>query len=94
MDEEAMAAIKAVLDEYQEELKRIRDLQDTARERRDTKIREIAEARGLKQVEVIKATDFSRETIRQILRPETRPALKAGETPAAKKTAKKAAPRK
>jgi phosphoheptose isomerase len=44
--------------------------------RRDERIRKAAKVAGLKQIEVIKLTGYSRETVRQALNPEARAAVR------------------
>lgn len=73
MEGNIVATIQKVIDEYKEELKRA---SDEIRERRDERLRTIADKNGLRQIDVIKATGYSRETVRQILRPEVRDAAK------------------
>jgi hypothetical protein len=58
--------------EVQEVLERYRTAPERALQERDDGIRAIANRYGLKQVEVIRLTGYSRETVRRILRPDTR----------------------
>lgn len=59
-----------------------------ALEARDAVIREVAES-GLRQVDIIRITGYSRETVRQALNPEIRAAMKkAAEERRAQKGAK------
>lgn len=71
--------LRAVIAEYEAALPR-------ALEARDEGIRRVA-AKGLKQVDIIRITGYSRETVRQALNPEIRAAMKkaAEERRAAKK---------
>lgn len=66
---EAKVALLGVLAQYKTDLAR-------AREVRDEKIRRIAAKYDLKQVEIIRTTGYSRETVRQALNPEVRAAVK------------------
>lgn len=60
--------LRAVVAEYEAALPR-------ALEARDEGIRRIA-AKGLRQVDIIRITGYSRETVRQALNPEIRAAMK------------------
>lgn len=60
--------IQAIEREYQDDLQRAADT-------RDAKIRR-ARAEGRKQVDIVKLTGYSRETIRQTLNPEARAAVR------------------
>jgi hypothetical protein len=73
MEGDIVATIQSVIEQYKEELKRA---QDDIRDRRDQRLRELAEEHKLRQVDLIKATGYSRETVRQILRPEVRDAVR------------------
>ncbi len=48
-----------------------------ARDERDAELRAIAEDFGLRQVDLINKTGYSRETVRQALNPQAREAVKA-----------------
>lgn len=61
--------LRAVVVEYEAALPR-------ALEARDEGIRRIAAEHGLKQIDVIRITGYSRETVRQMLNPEIRAAMK------------------
>jgi len=45
--------------------------------RRDQLLREAAEEGGLRQIDIIKLTGYSRETVRQALNPQARAAVRA-----------------
>ncbi len=60
--------LRAVIAEYEAALPR-------ALKARDEGIRRVAE-KGLKQVDIIRITGYSRETVRQALNPEIRAAMK------------------
>lgn len=59
-----------------EVLERYRTAPEQALKERDDSIREIADRYGLKQVDVIRLTGYSRETVRRILRPDIRTAVR------------------
>jgi hypothetical protein len=61
--------IRAVIAEYEAALPALL-------ERRDEALRRIATERNLKQVDVIRITGYSRETVRQVLDPKIRSAMK------------------
>jgi len=61
--------LRAVIAEYEAAFPRLL-------EARDEGIRRIAAKRNLKQVDVIRITGYSRETVRQVLNPEVRAATK------------------
>jgi len=73
--------LRAVIAEYEAALPRLLEARDEA-------IRRIAAERNLKQIDVIRITGYSRETVRQVLNPEVRAATKkaAEERKAAKES--------
>lgn len=60
----------------QEVLERYRTAPERALQERDDGIRALAARYALKQVDVIRLTGYSRETVRRILRPDTRTAVR------------------
>lgn len=61
--------LRAVVAEYEAAIPR-------ALEARDEGIRRIAAEHNLKQIDIIRITGYSRETVRQVLNPEIRAAIK------------------
>lgn len=71
------AEAQAALVDFEAEMRRIDGLNEEAMRRRDLRLREIHQRTGWKQVDLIQATGYTRETIRQTLNPEIRDAIKA-----------------
>lgn len=69
-EDELKAEVDEVLKDYEESI-------EAVLQKRDTRLREIKERRGLKQADLVRVTGYSRETIRQALNPEIRAQVKA-----------------
>lgn len=77
---DAEEELRAVIAEYEAAIPR-------ALEARDEGIRRVADEYGLRQVDIIRITGYSRETVRQALSPKIRSAIRksAGERKAARR---------
>ena len=68
-----------VITEYEEDIER-------AIQARDEKLRKVMKKHQCKQADLIRATGYSRETVRQALKPEIREAIKARRAAKSKET--------
>ena len=71
------AEVRQAIADYDADVAHIEDLTEQAIQRRDQRLRDIHSRAGWKQVDLIQATGYTRETIRQTLNPEIRDAIKA-----------------
>lgn len=82
--------LTASVREFDAVLKEANEAIEQAREKRDDKIRQADQA-GMRQVDICAATGYTRETVRQILKPEAKAAALAAaraKREAARKSAK------
>ncbi|KOX10128.1 hypothetical protein [Nocardiopsis sp. NRRL B-16309] len=69
--------VRQAIADYDADIAHIEELTEQAIQRRDQRLRDIHARAGWKQVNLINATGYTRETIRQALNPEIREAIKA-----------------
>ncbi|WP_033338901.1 hypothetical protein [Catenuloplanes japonicus] len=73
MTEDELRAVVAAYDQAGEHIAR---LETQRRDTRDAEIQRAADE-GMRQVDIIRVTGYSRETVRQALKPEAREAVRA-----------------